>query len=88
MNNREATPPPQSPPGPCTGTYLANETDQDGLRCGAGNYCPSPSVQLPCPAVSYCVDGTIEPLSCDFEDMLESDPYMRVPEVGGRVLGF
>lgn len=53
-----------------------NEADQAELACASGAFCPTPSQQYECPAGSYCVTGSVEPITCDYAHLLNTTPYM------------
>jgi hypothetical protein len=52
-----------------------NELDLSSLDCKTGFYCPTPAQQLACPPGSYCVERTVTPLTCDYNKMLNTNPY-------------
>ena len=55
---------------------LQNESDLSNFTCPKGFYCPTPGQQLKCPAGSYCVERTIQPISCNYARLLNTTPYM------------
>lgn len=49
------------------------------LDCPAGKYCPKPSELKDCPVGHYCPAGTVDPLTCTVEDLLEENPMLIMP---------
>ncbi|KAL6748717.1 hypothetical protein V8C86DRAFT_1122712 [Haematococcus lacustris] len=68
------------------GTFVKDEGNLLELDCPQAAYCPTPAVQLSCPAGSYCVERTVEPLSCDFNDLLQQQPFKVLPQPGQSVI--
>ncbi|KAG2436216.1 hypothetical protein HXX76_006528 [Chlamydomonas incerta] len=61
------------------GTYLADESDLSGLDCPSGFFCPSPGVKRECPAGSFCTERSTSAITCNYEKLLITEPYKRLP---------
>ena len=68
------------------GTFLSDESDLSSLDCPKGRSCPTPSSNLPCPAGSFCVGRTVDPITCDYNWLLNNAPYTIIPSEGSSVI--
>lgn len=55
-------------------------------RCSPGHSCPSPDVEIECPAGTYCVEGSIEQYSCNFTQLIVQDALATIPVTVPTVL--
>eukprot|EP00798_Chlamydomonas_sp_ICE-L_P004549 gene4549-14728_t len=61
-------------------SFALNESDLSAFVCPDGFFCPTPDRMEPCPAGTYCLQGASEPVSCNYEELLETNPYMDLPQ--------
>ncbi|GIL43796.1 hypothetical protein Vafri_1407 [Volvox africanus] len=61
------------------GTSLKNEAQLDSLECPDGFYCPTPAVMMECPPGFYCASRTTQPITCDMQHLLVTDPNQELP---------
>lgn len=68
---------------------LDTETIFNNLKCPTGHYCPNPAIKIPCTNGTYCATGFTRPLTCDYNILLKTEPYIpkRPDTVIERLIG-
>ncbi|KAG2499694.1 hypothetical protein HYH03_002629 [Edaphochlamys debaryana] len=61
------------------GTYVQDETDLASLDCPSGSLCPTPSQRRDCPPGSFCPTRSTSAITCNYETLLKTTPYMKLP---------
>ncbi len=60
----------------CGEPCLQNETNLSEFVCEQGSYCPTAAQQIKCPAGTYCIQRSVLPISCDYDHLLNTTPYL------------